>query len=61
MRQQRPIVLRSSRPCGLFGFPKLSKCEREEQPTAFGVDGIAIAFSFRASALPALARSRSGH
>ena len=31
------------------------KCERDEQPTAFGVDGIAIALSFRTSALPASA------
>ncbi|MCA1442107.1 aminopeptidase P family N-terminal domain-containing protein [Ensifer sp. IC4062] len=29
--------------------------ERDEQPTAFGVDGMAIALSFRISALPALA------
>jgi transposase len=29
--------------------------ERDEQPTAFGIDGIAIALSFRTSALPALA------
>jgi len=29
--------------------------ERDEQPTAFGVDGIAIALSFRTSALPASA------
>jgi len=29
--------------------------ERYEQPTAFGVDGIAIALSFRTSALPASA------
>ena len=29
--------------------------ERDEQPTAFGVDGIAIARSIRTSALPALA------
>lgn len=29
--------------------------ERDEQPTAFGVDGIAIALSFRPSALPASA------
>lgn len=31
------------------------KGERDEQPTAFGVDGIAIALSFRTSALPASA------
>jgi len=29
--------------------------ERDEQPTAFGVDGIAIALSFRTSVLPASA------
>lgn len=34
---------------------RLMRRERDEQPTVFGVDGIAIALSFRTSALPASA------
>uniref|UniRef100_UPI003F494B1A hypothetical protein n=1 Tax=Ensifer adhaerens TaxID=106592 RepID=UPI003F494B1A len=39
----------------VFAKIALVESERDEQPTAFGVDGIAIALSFRTSALPALA------
>lgn len=38
-----------------FAAERLMESERDEQPTAFGVDGIAIALSFRTSALPASA------
>ncbi len=39
----------------LSGASFVVKGERDEQPTAFGVDGIAIALSFRTSVLPASA------
>ena len=52
-REHKLSVVRQAR---LLGFSRGSVyCERDEQPTAFGVDGIAIALSFRTSVLPASA------
>jgi FixJ family two-component response regulator len=43
------------KPIGGDELREALKRERDEQPTAFGVDGIAIVLSFRTSVLPASA------